>query len=347
MRCANQIHLPLEDWPEEDRVGWNAAFKAGDPFDDCGPGAHLADQTRKVLSYQYGRFLKFLAAQHPDLLARPPAERLDPKIIAQYVACLRQSCRETSVAIHLQHLRHALRLICPTSDWSWLLAIAKRIAAQATPRPARHHLVTSDRLYTLGIDLMDKASASAADFDKPSKAQAFQYRDGLIIALLALIPLRRRTLAALRIGRHLVKVGANWALDIPAEDTKTRRALDYPVSPELSGRIDVYLSKFRRRIPGANTHDGLWASNKGRRMGQNFINETVGKRTRQAFGFPVNLHRFRHAAATQWSIQDPTNVRGAKDLLGHSSFKTTEKHYIMAQSRIAGRALARAIGRYK
>ena len=107
--------------------------------------------------------LKFLAAHHPDLLARPPAERLDPKIIAQYVACLRQSCRETSVAIDLQKLRHALRLICPTSDWSWLLAIAKRIAAQATPRPARHHLVTSDRLYTLGIDLMDKACASAAD----------------------------------------------------------------------------------------------------------------------------------------------------------------------------------------
>ena len=243
---------------------------AGDPFDDCGSAAHLADQTRQVLRYQYGRFLKFLAAQHPDLLARPPAERLDPKIIAQYVACLRQSCRETSVAIYLQNLRQALRFICPTSDWSWLLAIAKRIAAQATLRPARHHLVTSDRLYKLGIELMDKASASAAGFGKPSKAQAFQYRDGLIIALLALIPLRRRTLAALRIGRHLVKVGENWALDIPAEDTKTRRALDYPVSPELSGRIDVYLSKFRCRIPGADTHDGLWASNKGRRMETEF-----------------------------------------------------------------------------
>ena len=148
--------ISSEDWPEEDRVGWNAAFKAGDLFDDCGPGAHLADQTRQILSYQYGRLLKFLAAQHPDLLALPPAERLDPKIIAQYVACLRQSCRETSVAIYLQNLRHTLRLICPTSDWSWLLAIAKRIAAQATPRPARHHLVTSDRLYKLGIDLMDK-----------------------------------------------------------------------------------------------------------------------------------------------------------------------------------------------
>ena len=99
--------------------------------------------------------------------------------------------------------------------------------------------------------------------------------------------------------------------------------------------------------PGADKHDGLWASNKGRRMGQNLINETVRKRTRKAFGFPVNYTVSAMRAATHWSIQDPANVRGAKDLLGHSSFKTTEKHCIMAQSRLAGRALARAIGRYK
>jgi hypothetical protein len=37
-------------------------------------------------------------------------------------------------------------------------------------------------------------------------------------------------------------------------------------------------------------------------------------------------------------------VRGVKDLLGQASFATTEKHYIMAQSRLAGRVLARAIG---
>ena len=37
------------------------------------------------------------------------------------------------------------------------------------------------------------------------------------------------------------------------------------------------------------------------------------------------------------------NVRGVKDLLGYATFATTEQHYIMAQSRMAGRALARAI----
>ena len=133
------------------------------------------------------------------------------------------------------------------------------------------------------------------------------------------------------------------ALPCRPADTKTRRALDYPVSPELSQRIDVYLSKFRCRIPGANMHDGLWASKQSRPMDHGSIYDTVRKRTRNAFGFAVNLHRFRHAAATLWSTRDPANVRGAKDLLGQASFQTTEKHYIMAQSRLAGRALARAI----
>ena len=54
---------------------------------------------------------------------------------------------------------------------------------------------------------------------------------------------------------------------------------------------------------------------------------------------------FATPQATLWSIHDPANVRGVKDLLGHASFDTTEEYYIMGQSRLAGRALARAIGK--
>jgi hypothetical protein len=85
---------------------------------------------------------------------------------------------------------------------------------------------------------------------RASQQTAFNYRDGLLIALLALIPLRRRTLAALRIGQQLVKSDGLWGFDIPAQDVKTRRPLDYPISPGLSRRIDLYLAKFRRRIRG-------------------------------------------------------------------------------------------------
>jgi hypothetical protein len=183
------------------------------------------------------------------------------------------------------------------------------------------------------MELMDHAAASADACESISKAHAFEYCDGLIVALLAVIPVRRRTLAALRIGKHLVKSGRIWSLDIPAEDTKTRRSLEYPTSAELSERIDVYVTQFRCRIPGANAHDGLWAAERDRPMDDGTMYSTVRRRTKQAFGFPANLHRFRQAAATFWSRQDPANVRGAKDLLGQASFGTTEKLCILAQTR--------------
>jgi hypothetical protein len=78
-------------------------------------------------------------------------------------------------------------------------------------------------------------------------------------------------------------------------------------------------------------------------MNHGGIYNTIRGRTRDALGFPVNLHQFRRAAPTLWSSRDPANVRGSKDLIGHTTFDTTEKYYIMAQSRVAGRVLARAI----
>jgi integrase/recombinase XerD len=345
MQRATNLYLPYAAWPEDDRTRWEAAFKAGvDRFDDCGPAAHLAEPTRRLLRLAYGRFLAFLSAHHDSLLARTPSARLDREIIEAYVRWQPASSGPRTIAHYLHDLRRTLQYICPGEDWSWLLTITKHIAAQAKQKPKKHHLVTSETLYALGIELMDRAITNGNAAKKVSMAHAFFYRDGLLIALLALIPLRLRTLTALHIGKHLVKSGDLWALDIPAEDIKTKRPLDYSISAELSGHVDLYLKQFRCRIPGAAMHDYLWASSQSRPMHHGSIYNTIRRRTRDALGFQVNPHRFRHAAATFWSIRDPANVRGVKDLLGHASFGTTEKYYIMAQSRIAGRALARAIG---
>ena len=338
-----KIMLSFADWPAEDRGRWEAAFKIADRFDESSYGAHLAPATRKARRESYGRFLGFISAIHPNRLTAPPEARIDRSIVAEYVDWRRRSSEVTSLAADLGHLRDALKLICPNTDWSWLATIIKRIAVTAPRSAGKYHLVTSDRLYLLGVELMDRAVADADVAQRTDKALAFHYRDGLVIALLALIPLRSRTLTALRTGQHLVKTGDSWALDIPAADTKTRRALDFPVSREMSARMDLYLEQFRSRIPGADKHTGLWPSNKSRPMCANAIYLAVRKRTKKAFGFGVNLHRFRHAAASLWSSQDPVNIRGVKDVLGHASFGTTEKHYIMAQSRLAGRALAHAI----
>src|SRR5262249_46052350 len=103
--------------------------------------------------------------------------------------------------------------------------------------------------------------------------------------------------------------------------------------------------RFRSIIPGVDSHDGLWPSTRGKPMDDGSIYDMVRRRTKKAIGFPINLHRFRLAAGNLWSIADPTNVRGVKGLLGQTSFGTTEKHYIGAQSRIAARACKSLFGR--
>jgi integrase/recombinase XerD len=331
--------LPYLDWPSEIQRRWEAAFVSGDFFDEGGLGCHLALATRANLKSACGRFLRYLKSERLEINVEAPENQINPKVLAAFVDHLRETCTENSIAAQLHHLRLACRLIFPGIDLRWLLNTTKRIARRAKPKAGKHHLVTSDRLYTLGLELMDGAIDSADASGTVSKDCAFQYRDGLIIFLLAVIPLRRRTLTALQIGKHLVRSGKSWVLDIPAADTKSAEPIEFVLSTTLGERIDLYLEKFRARVPGAATHNGLWVSNKGGPMDDGAIYDAVRGRTRAALGFGVNLHRFRHAALTFWSIHDPENIRGGKDLLGHRSFGTTEKYYIMAQSRMAGRVL--------
>jgi hypothetical protein len=152
MRRETKLYLPYAAWPEDDRTRWEAAFKAGvDRFEDRGPAAHLAEPTRSQLQYAYAKFLCFLSAHDVSLLARPPAARLYREIIEAYVKWQPKSCGGVTLTNYLHHLWMALRHICPGEDWSWLLTIIKRIAAQANPKPEKHHLITSETLYALGI----------------------------------------------------------------------------------------------------------------------------------------------------------------------------------------------------
>jgi integrase/recombinase XerD len=234
MSPTPKLQLAFELWPAEDQARWRAAFKVGDRFDEAGLGAHLAESTRKAQLESYARFLGYISTKRRDLLNLPPHARIGRNIVADYVAWRRSFRRDLRIAIDLRQLRGALRLTCPGVDYSWLLTITKRIAAAAACNRQKYHLVTSERLYALGIELMDKAIGGAETAKRVSKTHAFQYRDGLIIAFLALIPVRSRTLSAMRIGKHLVKAGDVWTLEVPAADTKSRRALDYPVAEELS-----------------------------------------------------------------------------------------------------------------
>ena len=82
-----------------------------------------------------------------------------------------------------------MRTMMPEKDWTWLLKIKTRLYAVA-PRGNRvRPVITSVQLVDLGMALIEESKISA---DKAIPiADAIRFRDGLMIALLAQVPLRR------------------------------------------------------------------------------------------------------------------------------------------------------------
>jgi integrase/recombinase XerD len=86
--------------------------------------------------------------------------------------------------------------------------------------------------------------------------------------------------------------------------------------------------------------DRLWLSADGSPLTQMALYERVVYWTRKSFGESVNPHLARDAAATFMAVNDPKHVLLAAPLLGHRSFKTTERSYIQAQTLEAHRLFA-------
>ncbi len=126
-------------------------------------------------------------------------------------------------------------------------------------------------------------------------------------------------------------------------ETKNGRALEYPMPASLGGALEGYLERFRPVLFGSGGHRGLWASAKGVPLTGNAIYDAVCRRTKQAFGRPVNLHLFRDGAATFWALKAPTQVGAVSELLGHQP-RMTERHYNQANGINAGRKVADVLG---
>ncbi len=119
-------HLALEDWPEADVEAFIKAYEPGDIFDEsAGPGAHLAQGTRKMIKTAYRRWLGFLKEHHPEDLLETPEDRIILERVRAFVDHLDAETRPTSVAIAIDNLYYAARLIAPERDWRWLASIKR------------------------------------------------------------------------------------------------------------------------------------------------------------------------------------------------------------------------------
>jgi integrase len=319
-----------------DRAAWEAAVAGGSLLDYGGLAARWRETTRKTVRDAYGRWLTFLELNGwLDPMAQP-AERLSRERLRAFIADLQQDVAQITVRNRITNLAEALRVMEPDADFPFLQRARARLKARARPaRNKRQQIVPIRDLFLLGLELTK--SAEQADIAREVWRAAL-YRDGLMIMILACRPIRRRTVAAMRLGRHLVKCGTAHLIALDESETKNHRRYEQPLDAALTAFIDRYLDHYRPQLLGGSEDDHLWISWRGRPMSDFVVYASIVARTKAAFGVAVPPHRFRDSAVTSMGEENPELIWIAPALLHHADRRIAEKHYDQARDAKAVRA---------
>jgi len=202
-------------------------------------------------------------------------------------------------------------------------------------------VITSLQLLEVGEELMEESKPKPGS--PVGKRNAIRFRDGLLVALPGCIPIRRKNLADLEIGRQLIREGDRWFVVVPAEESKTGISMPYQVPEFLEPYLVLYLDIVRPALLRHPTFPALWVSSKGGAICYDAIGQIFSQRVTSRLGFRVTLHDARDAAVTTWAIFAPDQIGVAHDLLGHNNPNTSDKYYNRARGIEASRAHSKLI----
>lgn len=328
MRRTPHTALPLQAWPTMDRRRWGKLMQ---PVQTSGNyGCHHSAIRRKAIEGSYARWLNWLSKWHPNLLTSSPSGRMQPDIIEEYITDQRKRIADISIRSAIYDIDAAVRMLNRNHSAPWvkpILAILKR--ERPTRRNKAQRIVPTCDLLDYGMQMMAQSRS-----DAPMKrADAVAYRDGLIIALLSVRPLRLANFVNLSLGDNIiVRHGRIW-LSIPACETKNRLNLEYSFPQQLRRHLAFYLKHVRpwflaqakrRGLPHSNA---LWLSLWGRPLSRNTFGTMLRSRTLAKFGKPVNPHLFRDCLASSISARLPELAWTTPLMLGHRSTLTSQISY--------------------
>jgi integrase len=337
--------LPVGEWPEADRHAWEEACRPGSRLKPGGVASHLALASRDDFARRYGAFLGFL--QRNGRLERQAAVAAQVTLpnVESYITALTPRVRSVTVHNCIHMLRRAAQLLAPTADFSWLAEIEKDLALVMQPRSKFDRLVLTGQLVEAGLTLV----AEAQEFAPTDLAQARGVRNGLMVALLALCPIRLKNFAALEIGQTFKVVHGKWWIALPGDMTKSGRPDERPVPAWLNRYIDVYLNQSRPVLLGSRPPtNALWiSSTTGRPMTTKNIGTLISKITFETLGVDVSPHLFRTAAASTAAAYGGNTPHLASALLNHTDPRVTEEHYNRASTVSAAAAYARIISEFR
>lgn len=213
------------------------------------------------------------------------------------------------------------------------------------PRSKADRLVLTERLVEAGLTLIREAKM----FGKTTFARAVGVRNGLIIALLSLHPIRIKNFAALTIAHTFLNIEGRWWLHIPSDDTKSHRVDERPVPEFITAAVNNYVKTHRAVLcRDIAEHPFLWVSSTtGRQLTTKNLGTLISKLTRETIGVDVSPHLFRAAGASTAAVYGGKHPNLASALLNHRDPRVTEEHYNRATAFSAGEEYAHIIQSYR
>jgi integrase len=340
-KAATHAALPLEQWPTADHDAWLAAIQPKGFLRKGGRGEAWRPASRRAVLGAYGRWLSYLSGQGIDLFSEAPPQRFTPARMEVYAAFILEGRSTITAANYFAVLCMAVIGMFPAEDWDWLRAIQKELRRQAV-RTKTKHLAPADELFSLGTSLLTQAGALLDSANLPLRqrhAAARDFRDGLIIALLAVRPLRIKNFVETEIGTHLRQTSTWTTIEFTGDETKTHAPIRMAWPEDLLVPLTRYLDEVRPLLITAPMTGGnvrrpgepgarLWVGQGGTAFSPGGLNLALARHTKQKFGHALTAHRFRDSVATAIANDDPSKLRLAAEMLGHKRVTTTEGHYI-------------------
>lgn len=335
--------LPQRFWPPELRSAWEGALRPVRFLQKGSPASNWSPRRRRQVRCDAGRFLAWLArdgdgAALPGRCRSVTADALEDYVEAEHARGLRLS----SIATALGNVVGFLRCIRPGWDPSGAYALVDAVGAHARAEPRTPRALAHPRvLYEGGIEWMERALDDEGCVRDPAA-----WQQGLMVALLAVAPMRIANFAAIELGRHLAGgEGSPWQIRLDAGETKTRRSDLWEVPEALRPHLEHFLQDVRPRLMQGQQHDALWVGAFGQPLGPQGVRQRIVQVTTAVCGRPITPHSFRHAAATAFRAWYPDRPRDAAALLGHATLRTTETSYIKSQRQLALLVVQQAVAR--
>lgn len=260
-----------------------------------------------------------------------------------YVQHLQVKVAPRTMVSSLVGLKVMIKAMEPDKDWRWLADICNRLNRIAKPiKDKRTRILDSGMMFRTALEYLNELSQT----DLSKRKQLVGFRNGLMVAVMTACPLRRKNFADLALDATLRRVGENWVIKVPGEETKNKQPLELSVPRELVPHIKTYLERVRTHM--ANPAEAaVWVSWNGTRLAYHAVYTAFTRITVTLFGRPINPHLFRDSAATTLATVSLKAVMSAPGLLGHLNAATTANHYIHASGLDASRRMNEILLRAK